>query len=198
MSKTSINIIADISVEGRTPLQIEAQLKNKINGFNREALRRHESSGYKLKEAQVFAKDPGKCMLITEPVDSEVIMELQKILPALWNEVAYSHEYASTNPFAMFEFLVEQLIDIGCLSYNSGHESYSFWLPGETSRKNPRVIEIGQQLYQLGNNTIGKMQEAARRVSTVLGANAANDLSHHWHEIGLKEWQQGKGECWLA
>jgi len=42
------------------------------------------------------------------------------------------------------------------------------------------------------------MREAADRVSLALGPGAANDLSHHWHEIGLEEWKQGKGECWLA
>ncbi len=64
--------------------------------------------------------------------------------------------------------------------------------------KHPRIIEIGEQLYKLGGNKLGIMLGASNRVNHAFGSTAVRDLAWHWHDFGLEEWEQGKGECWLA
>jgi hypothetical protein len=104
-----------------------------------------------------------------------------------------------SGPSSTLESLLEELVDIGRSTYEYAGGPSNFWLPGEGAKKNPRVVEIGRELYRLGNTDIDLMRKAAKRVSDVLGPGAAGDLSHHWHEIGLEEWQQGKGKnCWMA
>ncbi len=198
MSTTDIAMIADIPTEGRTREQIEAQLRQKINGFHKEALRRYKSLGYSLKKAKVLEKEPGMCVLTTEVVESADAMKLQELMTELWNQVARPDESDPLGPFPIFEQLVEELVDIGCSTYHYDGGPCNFWLPGDGAQKNPRVIEIGRELYRLGNNTLEKMREAAERVSIALGAGAANDLSHHWHKVGLEESKGAQGEYWLA
>lgn len=50
----------------------------------------------------------------------------------------------------------------------------------------------------MGNRKLEMMREACERVSSAKGPVAAEDLSMHWHEIGLQDLKEGKGECWLA
>jgi len=198
MSKTDIAMIVDIRTEGRTRQQIDAQLRQKISGFHKEASRRYKPLGYNLRRVEVFEKDPGKCIIITDTVESEEALRLQELLTELWNQIAWPDASNPSAPYAAFELLVEELVDIGCSTYRHDGGPSNFWLPADGAIKNPRVVEIGRQLYELGNKRLEKMREAADRVSLALGPGAANDLSHHWHEIGLEEWKQGKGECWLA
>ncbi len=198
MGKTDIALIADISTEGRTREQIDAQLRQKIYGFDKEALRRYKPLGYSLREAQVFEKEPGKCILTTEPVESADALKLQEALGELLSKITWPKECDPSEPFAIFEQLVEELVDIGCSTYHYAGGPSNFWLPKDGAKKNPRVVEIGRELYRLGNKMLEKMREAADRVSSALGPVATDDLSHHWHEIGLEQYQQEQGECWLA
>lgn len=186
MPKTDIMMILDIPTKGRTREQIKAQLQQKIKGFHEEATRRYKSLGYSLKVVDVFEKEPDKRILITDLVDPLDALKLQEALVELWNKIARPDECKNEEPSAIFERLVEELVDI-CYK--------GVWLQ---EGKNPRVVEIGRELYLLANMKIVKMREAAGRVSYVFGACVAEDLSHHWHEIGLKEWQFGKGEFWMA
>jgi hypothetical protein len=195
-AKTDLAMMADIQTQGRTREQIEAQLRQKIEGFNREAMQRYGDLGFNLKEVRVLAKESGKCIIITDPLDSENVLKLQELLPALWNEIAWP-EAGEAQPFAVFERLVEELVDIGCSTRREKGPSY-FWMPGEEVKKNPRVIEIGRELYYMGDKTLHMMRRAALRIAVALGVGAANDLSHHWHEIGLEEWRKGEGDFWAA
>ena len=123
-------------------------------------------------------------------------------LGKLWNSVAWV-DAGDDSAAARFERLVEELVDLGCSTHRSERGSSYFWLPGDAPTKHPRtkhprVKEIGRELYQMDGRKLGKMREAAERVSAAIGAGAVADLSWHWHEIGLEEWQQQRGECWLA
>lgn len=198
MSKTDIAMIADIRTEERTREQIDAQLRQKISGFHKEASRRYKPLGYNLKRVEVLKQDAGKCVIVTDLMEPAEALRLQGFLTELWNQIAWPDASSPSGPYAAFELLVEELVDLGCSTYRHDGGPSNFWLPGEGARKNPRVVEIGRELYELGNKGLEKMREAADRVEFALGPGAANDLSHHWHEIGLEEWKQGKGECWLA
>lgn len=115
----------------------------------------------------------------------------------LWNSLAWIDANDNSDA-ARFERLVEELVDLGCFTHRLERGSSYFWLPGDAPTKHPRVSEIGRELYQMGGRKLGKMQEAAERVSAAFVAGAVSDLSWHWHEIGLEEWRQQRGECWLA
>jgi hypothetical protein len=197
MPAVDIVIVADISVEGRSPQQVEAQLRQKIQGFRAEAHARFGAEGLVIKKATILMAEPGKCILAAELAKPDRALEVQRLLAELWNEMVW-YEAGEGSHAPRFERLVEELVDLGCSTHRPEGGSGFYWLPGEPARKQPRAIEIGKELYQMGGRKLVKMREAAERVSAALGARAVTDLSWHWHEIGLDEWRQHKGECWLA
>ena len=95
-----------------------------------------------------------------------------------------------------FDDLVEQLIRIGLTSDNSNVSGY-FIKINDNYEKNGNAYQIGRELYELGNHSINIMREACEYVEVNLGRRASSELSSCWHEIGLEDWQQNKGECWL-
>jgi hypothetical protein len=101
-----------------------------------------------------------------------------------------------------FESFVEELITIGkrTKTFNEG-DTYYFRPKGEGiglgKDWDARTREIGEELYKMGANKIQLMQNAHQRVVQVLGPIAGRCLEAHWHEIGLNQWKQGKGESWL-
>lgn len=105
-------------------------------------------------------------------------------------------------PEASFESLVAELIEIGknTKSFNEG-DTYYYRRKGEGvglgEDWDARTREIGSELYRMGANKIQLMQEARNSVAKVLGPIAGRCLEAHWHEIGMEQWRQGKGECWL-
>ncbi len=103
---------------------------------------------------------------------------------------------ASRDPF---EILVSELISIGRQTRNN---DTFFYRPkgegiGPFGNWDPRTREIGQELYRMGGNKIQLMLNAHRRVVEVLGYASGSCLESHWHEIGVDEWKQRKGEAWL-
>jgi|GEM_PF-2349328 len=102
---------------------------------------------------------------------------------------------------ASFEGLVAELIEIGknTKSFNEG-DTYYYRRKGEGiglgEDWDARTREIGDELYRMGANKIQLMQEAHNSVVKVLGSIAGRCLEAHWHEIGMEQWRQGKGECW--
>jgi hypothetical protein len=194
---TDIVILADIPVEGRSPQQVDAQLRQKIHGFCTEVSTRLAAQGLTIKKATILTAEPGKCSLTIGLANPERTLEAQRLLVDLWNSKAWT-DAVEENDAVRFERLVEELVDLGCSTYSMhGGPSY-YWVPGDEPQKHPRAIEIGEELYRMGGRSLGKMREAAGRVSAALGASASNDLSWHWHEIGLDEWRQHNGECWMA
>ncbi len=197
MPSTDIVILADVSTQGRSPQQVEAQLRQKIHGFCAQVAARFGERGLRVKKATIFTADPGKCAITVQLADAAWALAVQGLLAELWNQIAWV-DASDDSDAARFERLVEELVDLGCSTHRSECGFSYYWLSGDATTKHPRVCEIGRELYQLGGRRLGKMQEAAERVSAAIGAGALGDLSWHWHETGLEEWRQQRGECWLA
>jgi len=102
----------------------------------------------------------------------------------------------------LYENLVSELIEIGksTKTFNEG-DTYFFRSRGEGVGPGDnwdfRTREIGEELYKKGGFKIQLMQEAHIGVVKALGPVAGRCLEAHWHEIGLEQWKQGKGEVWL-
>lgn len=127
MPKTDISIIADIRTEGRTKQQIDAQLRQKINGFHKKVSR----LGHNLKKVDVFENDAGKCVIVIDSVEAEEILEAGKVFGGLWKQVAWPEAGQALNSNASFELLVEELVDIACSTYRHNGGPSHFWLPVE-------------------------------------------------------------------
>ena len=97
-----------------------------------------------------------------------------------------------------------ELVEIAKLSQilNELGDGSFFWRPqgkgvGPDRSWHPRTREIGEQLYALGDGSLRSMLGAHREIVITFGDAAGHDLSAHWHGIGEREWQAGKGECWM-
>jgi hypothetical protein len=86
-----------------------------------------------------------------------------------------------------YEKLVAELIQIGRAVEDPRRRASGFLISGATAveSRHPRAKEIGQALNLIGGYKV--MLEANRRVSTVLGAVAALELTYVWDGIG--DWQ---------
>jgi hypothetical protein len=102
--------------------------------------------------------------------------------------------------------LVAELIEIGIRTkrYVSEYEGYIYYFRPKGEGIGPdkdwdaRTREIGEELYRLGEGKIQLMQNGHSSVIKILGPLAGRYLEAHWHEIGLEQFRQGKGEVWLS
>jgi len=99
-----------------------------------------------------------------------------------------------------FDTVVEELIRIGRDVEDPSYHNSGYLRPRDTAEqsRDPRAREIGRRLYSLGGNRLKEMQRAHKAVVAALGPIAGAGLNWAWHEIGMEEWQAGKGECWMA
>lgn len=102
--------------------------------------------------------------------------------------------------------LVAELIEIGIRTkrYAVEYEDYIYYFRPKGEGIGPdkdwdaRTREIGEELYRMGEAKIQLMQKAYSSVIKVLGPLAGRYLEALWHEIGLEQCRQGKGEIWLS
>jgi len=199
MKRIEVQILVDIQIKNRSPEQIKAQFEQKLFAFHHMVKAKLNTEGFSIRKASQKINEPEKCIITCEliGIDEKLVTDLQNQLLSFWKEIAWPDK--STDPHnAEIEYLIEELVDIGCSTHRKKPGERFFWLDNPNPTKHPRIIEIGEQLYRLGGNKLDIMRGASNRVNHAFGSFAVHDLSWHWHEIGLEEWKQGKGECWLA
>jgi len=93
------------------------------------------------------------------------------------------------------KILDELINELETINERDGFINYA--PPHDEGKHSSRAIEIGNQLYKMDGNTLRLMKEAYQHFENKYMHDAASNLSYIWNEIGKKEWQSGRGECWL-
>ena len=70
MPNTDIVMLVDISTQGRSAQQVEAQLRQKILGFCVRAAARFGERGLRVKRATIFTAESGMCALTVQLADA--------------------------------------------------------------------------------------------------------------------------------
>jgi len=173
---TTLVLSADFPTQTSNIQQLRATFEKLASSFLNEAIRRYQFIQFTFEEAQFFENEPGKCVFQFDVPKSEDVLNLQKLLGELWNEIAWPDESCN-----QFEDLVKELIAIGRTVEDSKF-SFSGYRQRAEPGHNPRARQIGQYLNKIGGFEL--MLKAAHRVEGTLGSGAANELSWAWHEVG--------------